>query len=111
MGALAVEDWTPDQVRGDAVRVKAWGRAVERMARAEAQIAALAHSEDEDAYDRAVDRQIAALGRVLEAAAPDLLAVGAKIGLIARHQAWELGFGEAAFGVLEADVRRLSRGG
>lgn len=25
----------------------------------------------------------------------------------ARHQAWELSFGEAAFAVLEADVRRL----
>jgi hypothetical protein len=111
MAVGAVEDWTPDQVRGDAVRVKAWGRAVERLARAEAAIGALAHSEDERAYDRAVDRQIAALGRVLEAAAPDLLAVGVKIGLIVRHQAWELGFGEAAFAVLEADVGRLGGGG
>ena len=88
----------------------AWEKAVARLARAEEAIGALADSADERAYDRAVGRQIAALSRVLKAPAPDLAAVGAKIGLIARHQAWELSFGEAAFAVLEADVRQLAPG-
>ncbi|HEX8584347.1 MAG TPA: hypothetical protein VF680_08050 [Allosphingosinicella sp.] len=89
-------------------RDPAWEKAVARLARAEEAIGALADSADERAYDRAVGRQIAALPRVLKALAPDLGAVGAKIGLIPRHQAWELRFGEAAFAALEKDVRRLA---
>jgi DNA-binding FrmR family transcriptional regulator len=89
------------------MRAKTWAKVLARLTQAEARIDALASSEDERAYDRAVDRQIAALGRVLKAAAPDLPAVAAKIALIARHQAWELRFGEAAFAALEDDVRRL----
>jgi hypothetical protein len=89
-------------------RDPAWEKAVARLARAEEAIGALADSADERAYDRAVGRQIAALSRVPKAPAPDLPAVGAKIGLIARRQAWELRFGAAAFGSLEYDVRRLA---
>jgi hypothetical protein len=98
----------PDQVRHDEARAPAWEKAFARLTRAQVEIDALAHSPDEDAYDRAVDRQNAALGRVLRAAAPDLAAVGVKIGLIAAEQAWELSFGEAAFAVLAEDVRRLA---
>jgi hypothetical protein len=86
---------------------KAWRKAFARLTSAQAEIDALAHSPDEDAYDRAVDRQNAARGRVLRAPAPDLAAVGVKIALIAAEQAWELSFGEAAFAVLAEDVRRL----
>jgi hypothetical protein len=92
--------WTPDQVRGDEVRVKAWDKAFQRLTRAQAEIAALARTSDEDACGRAVGRQNAALGRLLKAPAPDLRAVGVKIGLIRAEQAWELRFGGAAFAVL-----------
>jgi hypothetical protein len=92
----------------DGAAPEAWARAVDRLACAETTIAALAHSDDQDAYDEAVDRPIAVLGRVLEAAAPDLQGVAAKIALPDRHQAWELRFGEAAFVGLEDDVRRLA---
>jgi hypothetical protein len=97
----------PDQVRHDEVRATSWAKSLARLTRAQAQIAALAHPSDEDAYDRAVGRQNAALGRLLKAPAPDLRAVGVKIGLIRTEQAWELRFGDAAFEALEADVRRL----
>ncbi|HZG08731.1 MAG TPA: hypothetical protein VEZ70_07125 [Allosphingosinicella sp.] len=94
--------------RDDALGAKAWAKALARLKHAEAQIAALAHSEDEDAYDHAVDRQIAALSRVLTARAPDLSAVAWKIGLIARHAAWELDCGAAALAVLQDDVLRIA---
>jgi hypothetical protein len=74
----------------------------------EAGVAALAQSEDEEAYDRAVGRQIAALGRVLRAPAPDGAAAAWKLELIAAHQAYELGCWDAAVAALAADVRRLA---
>jgi hypothetical protein len=89
------------------VRAAAWQKALARLTRVQAEIAALAHTGDEDGYDWGVGRQNAALGRVLKAPAPDLAAVAVKIGLIRAEQAWELRFGEAALEVLEADVRRL----
>jgi hypothetical protein len=78
-----------------------------RLERAQGAIDALASTEDEDAYDRAVGRQIAALSRALKAAAPDLEGAARKLDLIARHSAWELSFGDAAFAVLGEDLRRL----
>jgi hypothetical protein len=107
IGAGANLPGDPGLRRDDDLRREAWANASACLARAEAEIDALAHSPDEDAYDLAVDQQIAALSQVLEAAAPDLAAVGAKIALIARHSAWELGCGEAALAVLGEDVRRL----
>jgi hypothetical protein len=67
----------------------------------------VAHSEDDEAYDRALGRHNAALARLLRVAAPDLHAVGRKLELILRHQVFELSFGEAAFEALGEDVRRL----
>jgi hypothetical protein len=88
-------------------REDGWSLALERFARAEAAIAALAQSEDQDAYDEAVDRQIAALSHLLGSPAPDLPAVGLKLALIARHAAWELDCGETAFAALAQDIDRL----
>ena len=90
------------------MRVERWRKALSRFERAEAEIDALAHSEDEEAYDRAVGRQIAALGRLLRSPAPDLGAAGEKLDLIVRHSAWELSFGESAFAVLGEDLKRLA---
>jgi hypothetical protein len=97
----------PGLRRDDADVANTWEKALARLTRAQAEIAALAHTLDQDAYDRALGRQNAALGRLLKAPAPDLGAVGVKIGLIRAEQAWELRFGDAAFVVLAEDVRRL----
>lgn len=106
--AAAEKDrWTPDQVRGDATEKK-WQRALARYTRAEAEIEALKHCEDDDVYDRAVGRQIARLGRLLTAPAPDLAAAARKLELIVRHAAYELRYGDAAFSVLLRDLRGLA---
>ena len=106
-GACAVPVLPLPLPSGDDARVGGWAQAVERLACAEAEIEALAQCEEEEAYDNAVDRQIAALSRLLTAPAPDLAAAAWKIDLIARHAAWELTCGEAAFAALGEDVRRL----
>ena len=94
-GACVAPMLDPSVLLGSAPRRDpAWEKAVARLARAEEAIGALADSAEGRAYDRAVGRRTAALSRVLNALAPDLAALGAKIGLIARHQAWELSFGE-----------------
>jgi hypothetical protein len=101
----------PDQVRHDDVRtVERWRKALARFERAEAEIEALAHVEDEDSYDRAVGRKIGALGRLLRSPAPDLHAAGRKLELIVRHSAFELSFGEAAFATLGEDLARFATG-
>jgi hypothetical protein len=99
--------WTPDQVRGDGVRRECWRRAVGVWERAQAEIGGLAQSEDEGAYDDAVERQIGALGWVLGAAAPDGEAVVWKLELIASQRVFELDCWEGAVVVLKGDVRRL----
>ena len=100
--------WMPDQARHDDGAAEAWARAVDRLACAETQIAALAHSEDQDAYDHAVDRQIAALARLMAAPAPDLPAAAWKLDLFERHMVWELDFREDAFAALRTDLHRLA---
>ncbi|HEX8193120.1 MAG TPA: hypothetical protein VF552_09485 [Allosphingosinicella sp.] len=65
----------------------------------------VAHTEDDDLYDRALGRHNAALSRLLRAAAPDLGAVAEKLELILRHSVFELSFGEAALEALRRDVR------
>ena len=105
--ALPPQDWTPDRVRGDE-RAKRWQRALARYERAEAEIEALRHSEDENLYDRAADRQLATLGGLLKAPAPDLASAAWKLELIVRHVAWELRYGDDAFSVLLADLRRFA---
>jgi hypothetical protein len=88
--------------------VERWRRALAPYARAEAEIEALKHCQDDDLYDRAVGRQIATLGRLLKAPAPDLAAAAWKLELIVRHAAYELCYGDKAFAVLLADLRRFA---
>ena len=96
--------WMPDQVRHD----ERWQKALALYARAEAEIEALKHCDDDDLYDRAVGRHIATLGRLLKAPAPDLSAAAWKLELIVRHAAFELSYSDKAFGVLLADLRRFA---
>ena len=105
--AVPDQDWMLKQVQHD----EKWQRALARYTRAEAEIEALKHSEDEDLYDRAVDRQITTLGRLLKAPAPDLAAAALKLDLIVRHVAWELRYSDAAFSVLLADLQRFAANG
>ena len=86
-----------------------WEKALERYALAEAGLEAVAHSEDDDVYDRALGRHNAALARLLRTAAPDLAAVARRLDLILRHSVFELTFDEACFEALGRDVRRFAR--
>jgi hypothetical protein len=90
---------------------KAWQRALDLYARAEAELEAVAHLEDDRFYDRALGRHNAALARLLRAGAPDLAAAARKLDLILRHQVFELSFGEASLAALKRDLDRLAAGG
>ena len=68
----------------------------------------MAHTEDDDRYDRALGRHNRALARLLRTAAPDLGAVAGKLDLILWHQVFELSFGEACLAALQRDVRRFA---
>jgi hypothetical protein len=104
--AAAKGSGIPDQVRNDGP----WDRAAALYARAEAGLEAVAHTEDDDRYDRALGRHNAALARLLRTPAPDLAAVARKLDLILRHTVFELTFGEACLAALQRDVRRFARG-
>lgn len=64
----------------------------------------------DDEYAVFVSATDAAMFRLLATAAPDVGAMGLKIGLIARHRALELDGGEECLAWLEADARRLALG-
>jgi hypothetical protein len=104
--SAAVEEgrWIPDQVRDDGK----WEKALARYAQAEAELEALAHTEDDDLYGRSLGRHSAALARLLRAPAPDLGAVAGKLDLIVRHHVSELTFGEASMAALRRDVVRIA---
>ena len=57
----------------------AWNRALTRFRHAEAAVAALEGTPDDDAFNRAADAQDRALERLLAAPAPDLPALAAKL--------------------------------
>jgi hypothetical protein len=103
---------TPDQVRGDeggeVRRDGAWQKALARYGRAVAGLEAVAHSEDDDLYDRALGRHNGALDRLLRTRAPDLAATAGKLDLILRHSVFELTFGEASLAALQRDLRRFA---
>jgi hypothetical protein len=103
--AAAKERWMPDQVRHDARVGARWERAAAGYARAVLGLGRVAHTEDDDLYDRALGRHNAALSRLLRAAAPDLGAVAQKLELIVRHSVFELSYGEAALEAVRRDVR------
>ena len=93
---------------GQPDRLSPWQNALARYARAEAGLEAVAHSADDDVYDRALGRHNRALARLLRTAAPDLRAVAGKLDLILRHSVFELSFGEACLAALQRDVRRFA---
>jgi hypothetical protein len=103
------ERWIPDQVRDDEDGRDdgKWAKALGLLAQAEGELEALAHSEDDDLYGRALGRHGAALARLLRAPAPDLGAVAGKLDLIVRHRVSELAFGEASIAALRRDVLRI----
>jgi hypothetical protein len=68
----------------------------------------VAHTEDDELYDRALGRHNAALARLLRTAAPDLAAVAGKLDLILRHTVFELTFGESCLAALRRDVERFA---
>jgi hypothetical protein len=108
-GSTSERSWTQDQVRGDeGGRQERWSKALARYARAEAGLEAVAHSEDDELYDRALGRHNGALARLLRTAAPDLGAVAGKLELILRHSVFELSFGEASLAALQEDLRRFA---
>lgn len=59
-------------------------------------------------FGKIVDKADETMLALLEAPAPDLEALAAKISLIADHLVWELEGGEECLVWLEADVRRLA---
>lgn len=85
-----------------------WAKALAGYTKAEAGLEAVAHTEDDDVYSRALGRHGAALARLLRAPAPDLGAVAGKLDLIVRHHVSELAFGEASMAALRRDVLRLA---
>jgi hypothetical protein len=100
--------WTPDQVRGDETK---WNRAKARFHKADAALAALAGTADEDLYDRAGTRHDAALVRLLRTPAPHAVALADKIDLIIAHQAGEFRAADACLAALAADARSLAAPG
>ena len=88
--------------------VTSWDRAKARFQAADAALAALAHTSDEDLYDRAGTRHDRALVRLLRTPAPHAAALADKIDLLICHQAWELRAGEACLAALSADAWRLA---
>jgi hypothetical protein len=85
-----------------------WEKASALYARAVAGLEAVAHTEDDDLYDRALGRHNAALVRLLRAPAPDLASVARKLDLILRHTVFELTLGESCLAALQRDVRRFA---
>jgi hypothetical protein len=105
MAAVPVDNWTPDQVRGDEAK---WSRAKARYQAAQAALAALAHTSDEARYDRAGARCDATLQRLLRTNAPHAAALADKIDLLIAHLAWELTAGDLCLAAIRADARRLA---
>lgn len=85
----------------------AWNRALSRFQNAEAAVAALERSPDEDAFGDAVVACNRALERLLTAPAPDLPALADKLRLAIARQAWELPAGDEAMAAIERDALRL----
>lgn len=89
---------------------KQWNRAFSALSRAEAAVAALEGTPDDDAFSEAAETLDRALERLLLAPAPDIAALATKLSLARRHQAWELPAGDALMAALEQDAHRLAAG-
>jgi hypothetical protein len=107
--ALPHQDGMLKQVQHDEkCAVTLWNRALARLRRAEAALAAT-ETADEDAYDRLAGRCDAAMCRLLRTPAPNCAALAAKLELTVRHLVWELSGGEACLAALTRDARRLAQ--
>jgi hypothetical protein len=105
----------PDhQVRGDGLTdtglAQAWRRALRRLRRAEAALDAVAHTEDDDLYDRLLGRFGSALRALLRAPAPDAAALAAKLDLAYAHEVFTLSGGAACLAAIRRDAHRLAPG-
>jgi len=96
--------WIADQVRND----KAWNKALARFRAAEAALAAAAHTEDEDLYDRLGGRHERALQRLLRTSAPTVAALALKLDLALYERGGELIGDAAAMKTLKQDAHRLA---
>jgi hypothetical protein len=86
----------------------AWDYALARHAMCDAALAAAAHSEDEDLYDRLGERHEDALQSLLRTPAPDVAALALKLDLALDERSLEY-FGDlAGMRALKEDARRLS---
>jgi hypothetical protein len=122
--------WTPGRARGDGAREARgaasanapsstsptaarpaptrWSRALAAWHRADAAIAAAAHEEDQDRYDRLGAAHDRALVRLLTAPAPDAAGLTLKLELAIDQLTWEHRRGDACMAALLADARRLA---
>jgi hypothetical protein len=104
----AVPDPAPQSDRGPSFAVTKWDRALARFRRAEAALAAVAHTEDDDLYDRLLGRFNRALRALARTPAPHLAALSAKIDLAVDHELATLTGGEVCMAALKRDARRLA---
>jgi hypothetical protein len=106
----------PDPVRNDeegeeaqSFAVTKWDRALARLRRAEAALAAAAHEPDEEVYGDILCAFNRALKRLLRAPAPDVAALALKLELAAREAAWELTGAETCIATLAREATCLAR--
>ena len=85
-----------------------WDRALARYRAAEAALAAVAGTDDDDLYDRHLLRFNAALKKLLRTPGPTAAALAFKLELTIEHLAWELTGGERCMAALLQDARRLA---
>ncbi|MBV9930540.1 MAG: hypothetical protein JO013_06325 [Alphaproteobacteria bacterium] len=85
-----------------------WKRALARYRRADSALAAVAHTEDEDLYDRLGSRHHDALQHLLRTPAPDVAALALKLDLALDERVVEYLGDLAAMQAIKADARRLS---
>jgi hypothetical protein len=106
---LPHQDWMLNQVQHDENRtVTNWDRALTRYQKAEAALAAAAHTADQALYDRLGARHDAALRRLLRTPAPNIAALAVKLDLALDERAVEFAGDSAAMKALKRDARRLS---
>jgi hypothetical protein len=85
-----------------------WARALARFRAADAALAAAAHTEDEELYDRLGARHERALQRLLRTPAPNLAALAVKLDLALDERAGEFVGNAAAMAALKQDAVRLT---
>ena len=95
--------WIADQVRNDD-----WDRALKNYQKAEAALAAAAHTDNEALYDRLGTRHDRALQRLLLTPAPTIAALALKLDLTLYERAEEFLGDAPAMRALKQDAHRLS---